>query len=301
VAKSQQPKKPTNAKFSGQTAAQRRLAAKQAVARASASRAAQRKRRWVTVYTPIIVILIIVLVMVLVKALGSSGNTKGNTATDAGQVATLVTSVPASDLDKVGIGTSQSPPTSDTSGQALTANGKPKVLYVGTEWCPFCAAERWPLTVALSRFGTFTGLQITKSSPDDVHPNTPTVSYANATYTSQYVYFDANELEDGDHNVIKTLSPENKTIFESKGSGSYPFIDFGGLYVLNGAQYDPGILAGKSQLEVAQTLTNTESAISQAVLGSANVLTAAICKATKNQPQNVCTSSGVMAGFNALQ
>jgi hypothetical protein len=236
-----------------------------------------------------------------VKALGSSSNSPGNTATDAGQVATLVTSVPASDFDKVGVGTSQSPPVKDTSGTPLTASGKPKVLYVGTEWCPFCAAERWPLTVALSRFGTFSGLEITNSSPDDVHPNTPTLSYAHSTYTSPYVSFDANEIEDGNRKPLMTLSPENKNIFETKGSGSYPFIDFAGLYLQNGAQYDPSVLpAGNKHLEVAQSLTNTDSDISQAVLGSANVLTAVICKATNNQPQNVCTSSGVTTAAKTL-
>ena len=44
---------------------------------------------------------------------------------------------------------------------ALTADGKPEVLYVGAEYCPFCAAERWPVVVALSRFGTWSGLSAT--------------------------------------------------------------------------------------------------------------------------------------------
>jgi hypothetical protein len=298
VAKQQQPK-PKNT-FSEPTSAERRLAAKQAVARASASRTARRRRRWFAVYTPIIAVLVIVLVMVLVKASSNSSKTAGNATSDAGQVATLVTSVPESDLDTVGVGTAQSPPTQDT-GPALTADGKPKVLYVGADWCPFCAAERWPLTVALSRFGTFTGLKITNSAPDDVYPNTPTLSYTGSTFTSQYVTFDANELQDGNRNVIKTLSPENKAVFESKGNNSYPFIDIGGLYLQKSSQYSPQLLSGKSQLEVAQSLTKTESEISQAVLGSANALTAAICKATKNQPQNVCTASGVMAASNTLQ
>ncbi|QLQ14649.1 MAG: DUF929 family protein [Micropruina sp.] len=29
------------------------------------------------------------------------------------------------------------------------------MLYVGAEFCPFCAMARLPLTIALSRFGTF--------------------------------------------------------------------------------------------------------------------------------------------------
>lgn len=30
-------------------------------------------------------------------------------------------------------------------GHPLTAGGKPEVLYVGTEFCPYCAAENWVL------------------------------------------------------------------------------------------------------------------------------------------------------------
>jgi len=32
------------------------------------------------------------------------------------------------------------------------------VVYIGAEYCPYCAVERWPLIVALNRFGTLTNL-----------------------------------------------------------------------------------------------------------------------------------------------
>jgi hypothetical protein len=37
------------------------------------------------------------------------------------------------------------------SGPHLTSSGKPEILYVATEYCPYCAVENWPLIVALSR------------------------------------------------------------------------------------------------------------------------------------------------------
>src|SRR5205823_15010475 len=43
-------------------------------------------------------------------------------------------------------------------------SGKPEVLYIGAEYCPFCAAERWSLVYALARFGTFKGLLLSTSS-----------------------------------------------------------------------------------------------------------------------------------------
>jgi hypothetical protein len=44
------------------------------------------------------------------------------------------------------------------------AGGKPAIVFVSEESCPFCAAERWSLTVALSHFGTWSHLGTTTSS-----------------------------------------------------------------------------------------------------------------------------------------
>jgi thiol-disulfide isomerase/thioredoxin len=74
------------------------------------------------------------------------------------------------------------------SGQAvLNDNGKPLIVYIGAEYCPYCAAERWAAVIALSRFGTFTGLGQTHSSSSDVYPDTATLSFHGAVYASQYL------------------------------------------------------------------------------------------------------------------
>ena len=49
------------------------------------------------------------------------------------------------------------------------------MLYIGAEFCPICATQRWPMTVALSHFGTFSNLQQTHSAVSD--GNIPTLSY----------------------------------------------------------------------------------------------------------------------------
>ena len=104
-----------------------------------------------------------------------------------------VTNIPMSVYNKVGInstGTAVSPPTVLKGQPPLTLDGKsPSMLYYGAEYCPYCAAERWAMTAALSRFGTFTGLKITASSHTDVFPETHTFSYDGATYTSPYIHF----------------------------------------------------------------------------------------------------------------
>jgi len=74
-----------------------------------------------------------------------------------------MTSVNDSTLNSVGIGSSEKL-TPALFGDLLTADGKPLVLYVGEESCPYCAAERWSLILALSKFGNFTGLKYMLSS-----------------------------------------------------------------------------------------------------------------------------------------
>ena len=77
---------------------------------------------------------------------------------------TDTTSVPASTLDTVGAGSGVTAPPEIKGGTPLTSGGKPEVLYMGAEYCPFCAAERWAMVVALSRFGTFSGLSTVHSA-----------------------------------------------------------------------------------------------------------------------------------------
>ena len=65
---------------------------------------------------------------------------------------------------------------------------------MGAEYCPYCAAQRWSTIVALSRFGTWSGLGNMASYSGDVYPNTPTFTFINAKYTSKYVVFKSVEM-----------------------------------------------------------------------------------------------------------
>ena len=69
----------------------------------------------------------------------------------------------------------------------------PSFLYIGAEGCPYCAAERWPIVVALSRFGHFSGLTLMRSNGQDSYPNTPTVDFLHARFRSPY--FTAHLME----------------------------------------------------------------------------------------------------------
>ena len=61
------------------------------------------------------------------------------------------------------------------------------MLYIGAEFCPICATERWPMLVALSHFGTFSNVSQTHSAVSD--GDIPTLSFYGSTYTSPYLTF----------------------------------------------------------------------------------------------------------------
>src|SRR5215468_1339198 len=168
--------------------------------RIAAQRAAERKReqrnRLLIASGAIIAVVAIVVVFIVVKAgSGGSNNTAGGasngpTGAALASVVKDVTTVPASTLDQVGAGgASLNGGIKSITGSPLTADGKPEIFYDGAEYCPYCAAARWGLVVALSRFGTFSGLKTVHSSTIDTPANIPTWTFHGSTYTSQYLTF----------------------------------------------------------------------------------------------------------------
>lgn len=179
----------------------------------------------------------------------------------------------------------------------LLVNGKPEVIYIGAEWCPYCAATRWSMVVALSRFGSFNGLTLMKSSGSDVYPNTSTVSFRGATYTSAYISFNATETADRDQNRLDTPTGAAAHAFALYDAPPYtttangiPFMSFGDRYVMTSSMFLPTALQGLTWQQIAAQLNNPKSDVAKAIIGGANQQTAAICALTKNQPGDVCNA-----------
>jgi hypothetical protein len=195
-----------------------------------------------------------------------------------------------------------------TGQPALTAAGKPQVLYMGGQYCPFCAAERWALAAAVSRFGTLSGLSLIRSSPADVYPGTPTLSFENARYASKYLAFVPVEwygqaADPGTpfgHAYLQRPTAQEQALFARYGGGSIPFVDIGNRYLLPQVQYDPSALAGLSWTQVATAMHDPSSPVAKDINGAANVITAAICTLTHGQPGGVCQSAGVKAAAGSL-
>lgn len=260
-----------------------------------------RRPAWIAPVATLAGLAVLVGVFVLIRwATTAPASPPPSSDTTAAVIATI-TSLPASELDQVGNG-SVSNIIQRANGQPpLTASGKPVVFYYGAEFCPYCAAERWPLIIALSRFGTFSGLKATMSSSTDVYPDTQTFTFTSATYTSSYVVFQEVEASDRNQNPLQTPSPDQqKLLTQFDPSGGIPFIDFGNRYLVVKVSYQPDVISGMSALSIADALKDPSSAQAQAILGTANQITAAICLTTNNQPASVCSGAAVTAAEHSL-
>jgi hypothetical protein len=196
------------------------------------------------------------------------------------------------------------------------------VLFIGAEYCPFCAAERWPLIVALSRFGRFRVLHDATSTTQSVFPGTPTFSFVGNVYASPYVDFTGVELysdvigPDGSFTRIATLSDAQAALIARAGApgattaGTAPFVDVGGRVATATSAFSPALLAGQSQEQIAADVAAPSSGrqgagpapapTGQAIVAAANQLTAGICLATGDRPTRVCQSKGVRAAAASL-
>ena len=160
------PRRPGTPSSAGARPAQPRVrASQQAYAR-------RRRNRWIA-GASVLIVMVVVVALVVAKVAGAGSGGAPRQPLPAADAAKL-TSVPLTTLLAAGAKQSVIWPSS-ISQASLTAGGKPEMLYIGAEFCPICATQRWPMTVALSQFGTFTNLQQTHSAVSD--GNIPTLSY----------------------------------------------------------------------------------------------------------------------------
>lgn len=252
----------------------------------------------------VIGVIVVLAALVIAKSLQSSPAPAKKSGAAPAAVVTNATTVPASAYDTVGYQSGVGG-LAHIGGTPLTQGGKPLVVYIGADYCPYCAAERWPLVAALSHFGTFSNLGATHSASGDVYPNTATFSFHGATYTSKYLTFNSVELYGNrpvGNSYPKLETPtalENRLIQKYDPKGTIPFI-YMGNYIQTSASYNPQILAGMTMSQISQAMRDPQVTQSQAILGTANELTAALCKLTNGQPGGVCTSKGVAAAAKHL-
>lgn len=280
-----------------------------AATRRAAIAAERRRRNTLLAVAAVGVVIVVVAVLVIVKATGSTKATTA-VATSAGiyQPVTAaeyqkLTSVPVSTLASAA--RDYHDPSADVpltypqpiSGPPYSVGGKPGGFYMGAEYCPYCATQRWPLVIALSKFGTWSGLETMKSSGTDVFPDTPTMTFLHATYTSKYFGFDHWELETRNYKTLQKPSSKAQALFNKYNlQGGIPFVYLDGKYVINEVEYSPQYLRkgggqhtdGMSFTAALDSIAGGSSTLAANVEANAGAITADICQITHGQPGSVC-------------
>jgi hypothetical protein len=227
-------------------------------------------------------------------------------------IADRVTHVPASTLNAVGLGgvlPQIAFPITKLRGSPLLVNGKPDLLTFIDEWCPHCAADSWALAIALSRFGTLSGLREfdagtlydTKFPKNPPLPHVKGLSFFHTIYTSSLLSFTPVILQTPQGVLFKAPTAAQKAAigaFDPKFN--VPVSDFGGLYGMVGSPFVPNLMAGLTWSQIAGALASPTNKLTKQIDGSANLFSAAFCQLTKGKPVSVCTSAGVTAAAARL-
>ncbi len=227
----------------------------------------------------------------------------------------LVAGVPVSALianarAQLGRGQVTPPEKLPPTAPPLSSGGRPAIMFICAEYWSKCAAERWALVMALSKFGTFTTLKGTTSSAAGPSRRTPTFSFYGAAYSSKYLTLVTDELETnvdvgaGEYPLLQPPTTQEMTMMNAWDRAPYttiktslPFAYIGGRFLLTTAQYDASAISQMSFQAAADIMSSGTSAVSRHAEAAAGYLVAVFCALTHGQPAPVCSQvpSGLVA------
>jgi Domain of unknown function (DUF929) len=267
----------------------------------------------------IVLAIILVGALILIRNANQTNDTSGTETISPAPTSmlTALAHIPPATTNAVGALSSPMSPTTPPTAtgnapvwESSTSGGgaRPVVFFYGAEFAPYAAAERWPLIVALSRFGTFSQLGLMQSSSSVAFSDTPTFSFWHAKYSS--VWLDLQTVErysaldptGGGFTPLQTPTARQSAsvaVYDTSAT-TFPLLDIANHYVLVGSSFSPTVLDGVSQSQIVADLAYPASPITQAIVTSANEITAAICTVTGQRPAAVCTAHGVAAAAGKM-
>lgn len=158
-------------------------------------------------------------------------------------------------------------------------NGKVPVLFIGSEACPYCMAESWSVYSALKNLGgIWSGVEFNFSNLTSDFPNTPGLTFANATLSDSSVAFYEYEISNRNWQPYQTLNSTNDALFNKYDpTNDIPFIMIGGVYVHVGDSYSPATLTNISPYVIMNYLKNNISnSVTNEIHNESNVITEVI-------------------------
>jgi len=180
----------------------------------------------------------------------------------------------------------------EVSKETIHRDGKLFVFFMGAEYCPYCAAERWAVVRSLQKFGQWEGLKQTISAArDEPFLNLPTYDFTKATYSSPHIEFAAREIKDREFKPLqKLLKPEEKLVRKFNPKKEIPFLLIGGRFLQIGSGFPPKIFIGHTFRQTETELKKAESEIRKTIDEEANIISALLC--LSGLPQELCKETG---------
>jgi len=181
----------------------------------------------------------------------------------------------------------------EVSKDTIRRSGKLFVFFMGAEYCPYCAAERWAIVRSLQKFGQWDGLKQTISAArDEPFLNLPTYDFTQATYTSPHIEFLSREIKDRDFRPLqKLLKSEEKLVHKFNPEKEIPFLLVGGRFTQIGSGFTPKIFIGHTFRQTETELKKVESEIRKTIDDEANIISALLC--ISGLPSEVCKETAI--------
>src|SRR5208282_1469894 len=172
-------------------------------------------------------------------------------------------------------------------------DGKLLVFFMGAEYCPHCAAERWAIVRALQKFGQWSELnQTTSAARKEKFLNLPTYDFTEATYTSLHVEFVARETKDREFKPLQRLSKnEEELVRKYNPKKQIPFLLIGGRFMQVGSGFTPKIFIGHTFRQTQSELKKNESEIRRIIDEEASKIAGLLC--VSGLPPELCRETGL--------
>jgi thiol-disulfide isomerase/thioredoxin len=278
--------------------------------RAAAARKERQQKQLITAAVAVVVVIIGVVIALAVASQPDKAPASANPSADT--AISKLSAIPASAFDAAGKPTVANAIPQKLDGGTVLKNGdKPEVLYVGAEFCPYCATERWSLVAALERFGSFSGLTTTRSAEND--GNIPTVSFKDSKYTSDYISFRAVETQDRNGKPIEQIPSDIEPLFQkydappyvdARSKGAIPWTFYGTNQTVGSGVPIEGFVSltdDTAWTKIVDQMLTGKGDVGQPIMANANAITAQICTLTDNKPSDVCSSQAVAETSPMLQ
>ncbi len=245
--------------------------------------AARKRQQRMIALGAIVVVVAVVAVLIGIKVGGGGSSAKGGgrtlaSVTVVNEVTGLSPQTMAGAAANLKIGAYPKPTGGDP---VLTAGGKPEVLYIGAEFCPYCAGERWALVAALSKFGTFSNLGHVTSEANDTVASVPTFTFYGSTYSSPYLTFTPVETTTVSGAKLQTPTAAQQALFTKHDpTTGIPFLDLGGKWYSQGASYDDSALQHQKFETVGTQVGQQSTRTAGLIAATGGVFTSYLCQLT---------------------